>query len=240
MTIKESVLIFRIYNCFCYSNRLQIFASSIINIESKMGTEFRDISILIYLAGVFITGYKTSRALTGFKSLERQVNDPFFTRNKKLRRYLILKPLLWPYYFIIERSPLELISELFFKRYGDEGTIYFHNQGIINFFNDLLRGKDRYMNYKVNYVCWPVDKNSSYSHSISMNGKEMYAEIIFAQYKNQYLLGVIGTAKYSPCPDRGISRYQLDRCERVNETELKTKLQEINYQKANELFPNIS
>lgn len=55
---------------------------------------------------------------------------------------MILKTLFWPFYFIVEKSPLERLSEIFFRHYGNEGVTYLGTRGIRNFLNDLLKGKN--------------------------------------------------------------------------------------------------
>ncbi|MBA4697766.1 MAG: hypothetical protein H2069_10385 [Legionella sp.] len=60
----------------------------------------------------------------------------------KMKRYMILKTLFWPFYFIVEKSPLERLSEIFFRHYGNEGVTYLGTRGIRNFLNDLLKGKN--------------------------------------------------------------------------------------------------
>ena len=76
----------------------------------------------LYLAGFFIHLIYSASSLLNFHRLKEQQEFDIFKARPELMRYIIRKPFLWPYYFVTEKGPLERISELFFKHYGDEGN----------------------------------------------------------------------------------------------------------------------
>ncbi|WP_454783513.1 hypothetical protein [Legionella sp. WA2022007384] len=140
-------------------------------------------------------------------------------------------------FFVIEKSPLERFSELFFKHYGDEGHTYFRNQGLKNFLNDLFKGKNRYKKYQIQTLCWPIEKNSQdwIEHRRLFKGNSFYAHIIYIKMQNEYLVRITWEKESAPHPVASISRFDLDKCQRISESEFKTRMQQINANEANKL-----
>ncbi len=150
---------------------------------------------------------------------------------------MILKPILWPYYFVTEKSPIERLSELFFKHYGEEGHTYFGDRGLKNFLNDLFKGKERYKDCQIKSVCWPIDKNSQewLDYKKIFSEDFLFANIIYAKIQGKYLLGVTWT-KDKEHSHEPVSRFQLDKCQRLSEFEFKSRLRQINAIEFDKLF----
>ena len=196
--------------------------------------------IVIYIAGVLVCSLSCLQFMFYRSQLKKNRGIDLFQTRPDLKRYLILKPFLWPYFVITERSPIERISELFFKHYGDEGHTYFRDQGIKNFLRDVLKGKKRYKNYQVNRLIWPVEKQSSdFSENkthVQERGKPVYAEILYAHYQNKYLLRVVSGSKECFNNETSVSRFQLDQCKLMVFSDFQQRLLEINHDRAMELL----
>jgi hypothetical protein len=198
-----------------------------------MKIEFLDLMLFIYILGCVFYTCKSIIGLGHLKNLDRVLGD-----RPDLRRYLRLKPILWPYYLVTEKSPLERFSEIFFKHYGEKGEIYLGSRGIRNFFNDLFKGKERYKHCSVKTVYWELCRNSpEWLDFTTMLGKkkDIYARIIYARLEEKYLLG-IAWVNNAGNPNESVSRFFLDECVRMNEPEFKARLLRINPTKAQELF----
>ncbi|HAT3877878.1 TPA: hypothetical protein I8669_002710 [Legionella pneumophila] len=185
-----------------------------------------EILISVYALGFIINLYRSIIALIGFRNMKKNLYIDMFQERPDLKHYLVLKVLIWPYYFVTEKSPLERLSETFFKRYGDKGHCYYGTRGLKNFLNDVRKGKDRYKAYKIMHVVWEITSPLY----VKDEEKEHYAEIIVAYHKDQCLLQVMLTD--SPFPSlKTISRYVLDNCEKLPLTEVKNRLKAINVEK---------
>ena len=187
--------------------------------------------VYIYIAGFVISAIKSFYAFSGLSLLTQKTNPDFFKKRPDVIVYMILKPILWPYFFIIEKTPLERISELFFSRYGEEGIQYFGDRGVKNFLNDIFRGKRRYRNYITKKVFWTVEKNSeTYHEYVKFHenfAKDLNAKISYAKYSNKYLLAITLTSD-SYDYNQEISRFDLDQCQPLDENKFRDRLLEIN------------
>lgn len=132
------------------------------------------------------------------------------------------------------------MSETFFKHYGDKGHIYFGSQGIKNFLNDVFRGKNRYDSCVAQTLYWPIDQNNQdyldYIRLVGNKNAPVFAEILFTVFKGDYLLQVVWVKTFEPNKKKFVSRYVLDRCERLDATQFKLRLHAINSEKAQALF----
>lgn len=204
-----------------------------------MNNEWIDVCVLVYVVGFIFFGRQSFQVFSGLQGMHKGKIPPVFNLRPDLVRYLILKPLFWPYYFFSEKSPVERLSETLFRHYGDKGRVYLGSQGLKNFLNDCLRGKKRYQHYELNSLCWPINRDSVYfAESLSVLGgaKEMHAHIIYGVYQNKYLLHFEINTELENDRRQKISPYVLDNCKRLNEAEFKAQLQQINYQKARDLL----
>jgi hypothetical protein len=173
-----------------------------------------------------------------FQRLKKKNNVDILAKRPDVKRYLMLSPILWPYYFITEQSPLERFSEFFFKYYGDKGHSYMKTQGLKNFLNDVLKGKGRYKNCQVNYICWPIDQNSP-AWCKEFGKRPMHAHIIYTQMNGKYLLGITLMGKGNDDDNGLVSRFQLDQCQRLCKSEFKMQLERIDPIQAKEFITHI-
>lgn len=199
--------------------------------------------LVIYSAGLCISSFGSIQCFLNRNDLKKNMDIDLFQTRPDLKAYLILKPIFWPYFFIAEKSPVERISELFFKHYGESGHTYLRDHGIKNFLRDLLKGKNRYKNYQVNRLIWPIDKESEdyqeHQKYCSKSNKSLYAEIIYAHYQNKYLVGVMWGNRECLYNDMPISRFRLDQCEPMTFLQFERRLMQINRVKAREFLSNL-
>ncbi|USQ15529.1 hypothetical protein J2N86_16010 (plasmid) [Legionella lytica] len=97
--------------------------------------------LALYVAGLFMSILGSIQFLLNRNEIKKTTDIDVFQTRPSLKLYLILKPIFWPYFFVAEKSPIERISELFFKHYGDEGHTYLRNNGLKNFLRDVVREK---------------------------------------------------------------------------------------------------
>ncbi|MBX9837846.1 MAG: hypothetical protein K2X69_05945, partial [Silvanigrellaceae bacterium] len=109
-----------------------------------MDVSWLDIAISTYFTGLLISLVRSIKKYRGIRKIKTCFDYDLLAAKPHMQSYLIMQPLLWPYYFCIEKSPFVRFSELFFKHYGDPGHTYYGTQGIKNFLNDLVKGKNRY------------------------------------------------------------------------------------------------
>ena len=208
-----------------------------------MHSELFNWTAIVYVVGFIISLVSSVQCFLKYSDLKQNMGIDLLKIRPGMKFYLILKPIFWPLYFIIEKSPTERLSEIFFKHYGDAGHRYFGNQGIKNFVNDVFRGKNRYTNYQATRLIWVLDqKSSEYQEYIkcSDNKKSVYAGIIYAQHKEKYLLGVSLGTKECLSGSKQISRFELDQCKQMSASELKERLFQINPVKATELLNSLN
>ncbi|KTC83720.1 hypothetical protein [Legionella brunensis] len=191
-----------------------------------------DILLTLYVIGFVVNLYRTYVTMIGFKNMQQTLSVNVFKERPELMRYLVLKVIFWPYYFVTEKSPLVRFSETFFKHYGDQGCRYYGTRGIANFVNDLTKGKQRYQHYKVQHFVWEL--NSPVYPKGNLQVKEHYAEIILAVHKDHCLFQMVMTDK--PFRSRGkISRYMLDSCEKLSHEETCNRLKTVNVEEFEKL-----
>ncbi|RMW99893.1 hypothetical protein [Legionella jordanis] len=202
-----------------------------------MDVSVEEFLVVLYVVGGLITLSNSIKSLLNFQRLKTYYDSDLLLKRPDVKRYLILKPILWPYFFVTEKSPTERLSELFFKHYGDEGHTYFGNQGFKNFLNDLLKGKGRYKECQIKSLCWSIDKNSQdwIDYKKFFNDDNLYAHIIYTKIRDKYLLRVTWEKESNPRPTASVSRYELDQCQRLSESEFKTRMKQINATEANGL-----
>lgn len=116
--------------------------------------------MILYLIGVFIFGLKAYKHFLMLQQTKLKDGISLLNAKPEMKPYLISYAVLWPYHLFLKSNPIELISETFFKHYGDEGHYYLGTRGIKNFFNDLLRGKNRYKNFIIKTDIFEIHKNS--------------------------------------------------------------------------------
>ena len=198
--------------------------------------------LVIYISGFLIQLMKSIFTVFRFQKLEQESGIDMFVKDHRMKSYLIMKPIFWPWFFVTEKNPIERLSESLFKNYGDEGHTYFGSRGLKNFLNDIFRGKNRYKNYQIKKLIWTVDKNGKeYQDFINFDpfGKKeetLFASIIYAQSKQTNLLYVGWSSEACLSQSDIVSRFELDCCERISPHDLKTRLLEINPEKAQEFL----
>ena len=200
--------------------------------------------LLIYVAGFIIFSIDSLYCFTRLLNLKHAPDMPDLLKIRPdLKFYLIIKPFLWPYYFVTEKSPIERLSELLFKNYGDKGHTYFGSHGIKNFCNDIFLGKNRYKNFNTKKVIWTVDEEGEVYQSylkLSEVKKTKRAIITYATHKNKYYLHVVlSNREYVNDDNHSISRFDLDECERLDFNGFKEKLLQINSEKTCKLIKEL-
>jgi hypothetical protein len=155
-----------------------------------MDVSVEEFLVVLYVVGGLITLSYSIKSLFNFQRLKSYYNRDLLLKRPDIKIYLFLKPIFWPYFFVTEKSPTERLSELFFKHYGDEGHTYFGNQGLKNFLNDLLKGKNRYTECQIKSLCWSIDKNSQdwMDYKKIFHDDNLYAHIIYTKIQDKYLL----------------------------------------------------
>lgn len=196
--------------------------------------------IVIYVAGMLICSLGSIQFLVQRYEIKKTMDIDLFQTRPDLKSYLFLKPIFWPYFFVTEKKPIDRVSELLFKHYGDEGHTYFRDHGIKNFLRDVINGKNRYKNYQVSRLLWPVDKNGvEYQERKSHfndGGKPVYVEIIWAHYQEKFFLGVTFGSKECLSDNKPVSRFQLDQCKLINASQFQQRLLQINHTRATEFL----
>lgn len=197
--------------------------------------------VVLYVVGGLITLSYSIKSFLNFQRFNTYYNQDLLLKRPDLKRYLILKPIFWPYFFVTEKSPTERLSELFFKHYGDEGHTYFGNQGLKNFLNDVFKGKSRYKECQIKSFCWSIDKNSQdwIDYRKFFNDGNLYAHIIYTKIRDKYLLRVTWEKGGTTRPAASVSRFELDQGQRLSESEFKIRMKQINATEANRLFHDI-
>ena len=198
--------------------------------------------LAIYIFGFLIELIKSIHTIYRFQWLKQKSGIDMFAKDHRMQSYLIRKPIFWPWFFVTEKSPIERLSESLFKNYGDEGHTYFGSTGLKNFLNDVFRGKNRYKNYKIKKLIWPLDKTgkeyqdliNSFPHE--KKAEKLFASIIYAQFKQTYLLYVAWSSEDCLSKSNVVSRFELDCCERISHHDLRTRLLGINSEKAQEFL----
>lgn len=137
---------------------------------------------------------------------------------KSIRYYMYV--FFWPAY----TNPFKQIAESIFKHYGEEGHIYRGWGGLMNFYNDLVKGKKRYIDYaqfKFNLEL-PESPEPIFT-------KLKYASINIAK-KGDSILYLCHLSE-SPMEEKAISNYDFDKCNPIDHQHLIDKLQQmkVNY-----------
>lgn len=149
---------------------------------------------------------------------------------QSLLPYMIRHALFWPCYFFT-KSPLEWLSVTFFSRYGNPDTKHLGTRGIQNFWTDITRGRNRYHDCQAKRIYAEVDRQSAvYAEMADLVevGEPIYAEILYGKHKGQYLLFVTYAIEPDNFDDeRPITRFDLDRCKRLTESEFNNMIKKI-------------
>ena len=112
---------------------------------------------------------------------------------------------------------------------------------------DIIYGKKRYQNCQAKKALWLIDTTGKeYQDCIKAYGKmanSSHAEITYAQFKSYYLLGI--TLGSKDClgdnqDAKSVSRFQLDACEKLSESQFKERLLQINAEKAQDLLGDLN
>lgn len=193
------------------------------------------LTITIYIAGIALTLFKSGKRLIGLKEVEKFTGQTYF-RSKDWIIFFLIDPLLWPVHLLLQKNPLEIFSETFFKKYGDGNTHYYGTRGLKNFLNDYWFGKNRYVldDFKSKIV--EVDKsNTIYQDGLLKNKSIIFAEIIFGKWKNYYLLSVAFSDKKEFLMRRSINRYVIDQCETLSRDHFYKKIADLSEKAAQEI-----
>lgn len=184
--------------------------------------------LAIYFAGFILNSIRSIRRYFVFQHIKLADNLDVLTNKPFIKRELLLRPFIWPYYFVSEKSPLARLSETFFRNYGDDGQIYFGSRGIKNFLYDIFLGKDRYRDLKImTLVCEASETNES-SRILQKFIDNLHANLVFGFYKGKYLLKVNYGREDSFLTVQTISRYMIDECERLSANRFISRIKEIN------------
>ena len=198
--------------------------------------------VVFYIAGFIIQLNASISCFNGLQRLKQESGTDIFEIKPGMKRYLILKPIFWPWFFLTEKNPIERLSELCFKHYGDEGHTYFGSKGLKNFINDVLRGKNRYEHLNVTKLLWSIEKNGQEyqdHHHLLKNDKDLsLALIVCAELNGKYLLRVEFGSKDHLSINDPVSRFDLDGCQKLSKSEFKERLLGVNSSKAQEWFEN--
>ena len=156
-------------------------------------------------------------------------------RHMGLKGYLLIKMLGWPYFLFFQTNPLMLISEYLFKHYGKQGVTYCGRRGLSNFLNDVFRGKKRYNAYDIKFFnirCVPEGKvYQEYLTYVSEPEDVVYAKVILAKHTqkpDRYLLVQAMHFENTSESAKDVTRYDVDRGDKVTRRELETRLRDIN------------
>lgn len=193
--------------------------------------------IVIYLFGVAFTFIFMTKNFIAVTWLKESDEFTSFKWLSKIQSYLIRKILFWPFYLAVEQSPISLISELFFSRYGNKDHIYFGDRGIKNFLSDLLKGKNRYKRYQIK-VYWVKlnEQSKAYQNYIQYDKNKhqvIYAKVFLAKppkpgSRYLFMVHTMPESCYDPNEnEQSVTRFDLDQCYRVNNAELEEHLSEI-------------
>ena len=196
--------------------------------------------MVIYLSGFLIQLMKYVFSFHKIQLLKKKSGIDMLSIDPRIKSHLIMKPIFWPWFFITEKNPIERISELFFKNYGDKGHHYFGSRGLKNFLNDVFRGKHRYRDYKTEKLTWSIDENGQeYKECVKLFGKSdttIFASIVYAQFNDTHLLHVTWSSENCISENRTVSRFELDDCKKISVHDLKNRLLNINSEKACEFL----
>lgn len=199
-----------------------------------------DVLLDTYIFGLLMELIKTSFTLYRFQELKQKSGIDMLSMHPIMKSYLIKKTILWPWFFVTEKNPIERLSECFFKNYGDKDHTYLGSKGLRNFLNDIFRGINRYDNCQPNKLIWKVDKNGpEYQEHINAFGKtniDLFATIIYAIFQDKYLIHVTWSGKNCLLYNNNISRFELDNCEQITKTDFEKRLFRINSKKAQEFM----
>lgn len=169
--------------------------------------------LIVYMAGSVVSLAKSIHFFFTMKKLPPEIAKNFLS--SRMIRYISLKPIMWPWYFVTEKSPLARISETFFKNYGDEGCMYFGTSGLRNFLKDVVLGKNRYEGWTLERFVWPISTESE-AYKAEQDLGTKYASFVLAKKKDRFLLGVMSSDDKREHPT---SRYSLDLCAQYTDRE---------------------
>jgi hypothetical protein len=189
--------------------------------------------LIVYYVGFVAYAAKSIHFVRLMKKSERTTAKKVLSES--MTKYLCCKTILWPWFFVVEKGPLERLSDLFFKYYGADKTINLGTQGLRNFCNDVFRGKNRYQGWRVKSLVWPLEKpveifpDGSKSNSCKMR----HALITLATNKERYLYMAVLSNETIPIR---VNRYWLDDCKKLSKAEVIDELRQLNPTKALEFF----
>jgi len=203
------------------------------------------------VAGFIVSLIFVGKNVIGLHRLKQFEQVDMFSLKPNLRSYLICKVLFWPY-FLIEKSPIERLSETFFCHYGNKDFVYPGNRGLKNFINDCLRGKQRYKHYilKTRHVKLDEDspqyKDFIKHRSYGNRRQAVYAQILSAKHqkrRNHYLLFISLHSEITFDPSdqhEPTTRFDFDGCDRVSLSVLQERLLEISPTVSKEVIESLS
>lgn len=150
---------------------------------------------------------------------------------------MVLKTIFWPFYFVVEKSPLERLSEAFFRNYGNKDVTYRGTRGLKNFLRDVFLGKNRYQGLVIEQLHWVINPENAHFKEYCLGKDTYYANILYTKKHDQYLLRIVIA---NSIDQRAYTRFDLDECFRLNVKEFIKELVQINSQKAKNLCKQLS
>ncbi len=200
------------------------------------------ISILFkaYLLGCLFVGAQYLYTYIKMLILQKAVKKNVFTNHPKMKQWLIQRVIYWPYYLFVKTNPINLFSQLFFSRYGDQGHIYYGTTGLRNFLNDIFKGKNRYK--KFNVFTTTISLSSSFINQM-MNeypgqNYPKYAMVLLARYQDNYLFKSTFVAD-DRLSEQKTSRFELDSCQRLTKEEVLAALNQMNQNISNNIIKKV-
>lgn len=154
-----------------------------------------------------------SVSLNTYKSFKKAgLFDGEIDQSKKY--YLFV--LFWPAY----TNPVKLMVETIFKNYGDTNSTYTGWDGLKNFLNDIVKGRNRYKSYDHHTFQFKVEKSPDPDF-------EKFKQVFIHVAKKDKTLLMLCSFSEEPLKDFSFSRFELDRCGPVDHQELISKLQSL-------------
>jgi len=184
--------------------------------------------VKIYLLGCALVALHSIYLWVQMTGWKKQGLNDIIDSHTGMKPWLISRVIRWPYILFCKTNPIELFSQLFFSRYGDEGHIYFGSRGLKNFLNDIFRGVNRYKKYRVNSAVIHLDPECLHKLKENYPSKFLpkYSQVIIAKYKKTYLFKSVFTSNNTF--DISTSRFELDDCQRLTKEEIITSLNQLN------------
>ena len=177
------------------------------------------ILLILYIIGLISSLYKNIKIYKILKLSKKEISK-IVTQERHPLLHIFLDAVFWPYLIIKYKSPLAVISELFFKNYGNHSSSAFKSEGIKNFYMDLLH-KKKYEKLKARKKIIKINKESpayiSFIQSgIFTDGSSLFVGIIFSKIGDRYLIKGTYFEDENHFSCRHITRFALYRCKNLS------------------------